>query len=340
VSRYPTLSEVNPFYDRLLQRLRSLPAVEHAGATALLPFEGWGNGPATVEGRVLPPGEELTVGQNAVTSGCFETLQIRLLAGRSFGAGDDESGNRVVIINDVMARRFWPAGEPLGHRIKFVRPDEEGPWYTIVGVVATIRQRSLQDEPEPQVYFSPRQSPWARGMTVVLRTRIDPLAVAADARRELWAIDKTLPVIGMTSMEQLVLDSIGKPRLNTAVLAAFACIALVLALTGIYSVVTYSVSQRTREIGIRMSLGASRREILLWVLRRHLPWILLGIGLGVAGALATVRVLRNLLFGIEPNDASTYIAVSLLMIVVTLFACYLPARRASEVDPVIAFESN
>jgi putative ABC transport system permease protein len=258
-------------------------------------------------------------------------MGISLTGGRDFNDRDDADAPPVAIINETLARRHWPNEDPLGRRISF--DDEE--WVEIIGVVRDVRHTGLDSEPRAEVYL-PFQQASMRFMTLVVKTQAEPLEMVGAVRSQVMAVDGDLPVYRVMSLEQIVSESVAQPRFNMVLLASFSFLALVLAAIGIYGVMSYAVSQRTHEIGIRMAMGARTGDVMKMVVRQGVGLTLAGLGVGLAAAWALTRVLSGFLFGVTPTDPLTFIGVSLVLAVVAFLATYLPARRATRVDPLNA----
>jgi putative ABC transport system permease protein len=258
-------------------------------------------------------------------------MQLRVVKGRTFSESDSEKSPLVVIISETMARKFWPNEDPLGQRIGR-GPDR---WREVVGVVRDVKHFGLDSDTPPTMYFPMRQAP-ARGMNLVVRTSGDPLSVAAALRQQVWAGDRNLAIANLGTMKDLVASSITQQRFILTLLACFAALALLLAAVGIYGVMSYAVTQRTHEIGIRMALGARVSDVLRLVFRQGLVLTLIGVAIGMALAFALTRLMKSLLFDVTPTDAMTFVMVAATLILVALFACLVPARRATKVDPLIA----
>ena len=336
-SGYPERAQVASFFGLLLERLEQLPGVQAAGAVAFVPLSGSDTDAAFyIEGRPLPvPGEEPSVWVRPASPGYFRAMGIPLLKGRPFDRRDNAEGQPVVAISAAMARRFWPHQDPIGKRLHFGRPDSDSPWRTVVAVVGSVKHDDLANSAKPELYLSLAQIPY-RTMSVVLRTATEPLALVPAARIVVQALDKNLPLSGITTAESLLENSVGAPRFLMLLLAFFAAVALALAAIGVYGVISYSVSRRTHEIGIRVTLGARRGDVLGLVVGQGLMLALAGVGLGGLGAWAVSRVLSSLLFGVSATDPATYAEVALLLTSVALLASFLPAWRAARVDPIEA----
>jgi putative ABC transport system permease protein len=275
----------------------------------------------------------------SVSPGYFRAMGIPLLRGRSFTDQDRGDAPGVVIINETLARRYFPDEDPVGKRLGFSRPTD---WREIVGVTRDTRNYGLDEEVKPEAYMPLTQSAPGylagsiSGMILLARTASDPQGMSAAVKREVQELDKNLPVYNIKTMEQYLAESIAQRRFNMLLLAVFAGVAVTLAVVGLYGVMSYMVSQRTHEIGLRMALGAQARDILKMAVRQGLVLIVLGIGVGLAGALALTRLMSGLLFGVGATDPATFAAIVLLLAFVSLIACYIPARRATRVDPLVA----
>ena len=265
----------------------------------------------------------------------FKTLKIPLLAGRQYDARDGADGQKVAIVNQAFVKQFLPGGDALGKRVTFGCEESEGLCRTIVGVVGNIRQESLTDQAIPELYLPFAQMPM-NGTTVMVRTSSYPLALAEAVRKEVLAIDPNQPIHDVKSLSQRVNDVVAVSRSLMLLFAAFALLALVLGAVGIYGIVSYSVTQRTHEIGIRMALGARTANVLSLIMKNGLTLVLTGIVIGIAGALALTRFLTTLLFGVTPTDVVTFVVVSFVFFVISIVASLIPAVRATRVDPLVA----
>ncbi len=334
-NNYPERPQLVSFYGQLLERVGTLPGVQSAGLVSTLPLGG--NNTDTsfmIEGRPEPPENRQPVAwYSSVTSDYFRTMGIRLIDGRVFTRNDDEKSARVVVITEALARRYWPDENPLGKRIGN-GPDN---WREIVGVVADVKHFGLDVNARPSMYLPAAQSP-SRGMTLVVRTTGEPSSLIGPIRSEIRSIDSTLALANVKSMDQIVSESIAQPRFILLLLGVFASLALTLAAVGIYGVISYAVTQRTQEFGIRMALGARTVDVLRLVIKNGMVLALLGVALGLAGSFALTRLMAGLLFGVTATDAMTFGAVPLFLLIVALVACYVPARRATKVDPLVALK--
>jgi predicted permease len=334
-ARYKNGQQVTTLYERLLDRLRALPGVESASATAYLPLQGNPSTSLYIEGQPLPK----DMWSNPQAAFCsvmpdyFRTMRIPLIRGRDFTLQDRPKSLQVAIINESMARLFWPNQNPVGKR--FARDYRKPEWITVVGVVGDVHEDGLAVPVLPEAYFPETQTAdlW---MGVVLRTSTPPLSEAGALRHVVRSLDPELPVSGVGTLSQIVSQSSQQQQFVALLLGFFAGAALALALIGIYGVVSYSVAQRTHEFGIRVALGARKRDVLRLVAGEGLVMALVGIAAGLVAALALTRLMASLLYGVRPNDPVTFIAVPLLLIVVALAACLIPARRAAKVDPMVA----
>jgi putative ABC transport system permease protein len=346
-SNYAEPPAVTHFYERLLEQLAALPGVSAAGAVSSLPLATTlGDLNIHIEGRAEPEGDVSPRGYwQVVTPGYFRALGMQMIRGRGINATDDERAPGAVVINEAMARLYWPGENPLGQRFKLGGGAGPG-WVTVVGVVRDVRHGDLEARPQPQMYLPHAQfRMWdtgaaIAGMTIVMRTRGEPAQLASAVRRSVSTLDPNLPVSDVRTMEQVVSASIARPRFMTLLLSLFASVALTLAAVGLYAVMAYSVSRRTHEIGIRMALGARGSAVARMVIGQGLALTLAGIAIGLVGGLALHRLLKNLLFGVSATDPLTLAGVSGLLALVGFLASYLPARRATRVDPVIALRDE
>jgi predicted permease len=326
------------FYQPLLERVRHLPGVEAAGAVSTVPLNGsvgWGN--ITIEGYSPASGRAaIQSDQRAASPGYFETMRVPLLGGRYFDEHDTKDSTPVVIIDENMARAYWPGQNPLGKRLKLGElEDKDSPWMTIVGVVGNVKQYALDADSRVTLYVPQQQDSFGT-MYVVARTSGDPQSLASAVTREARSIEPNAPVIDVKTMAERLSDSLARRRFSMLMLALFALVAMVMSAVGIYGVISYSVEQRTREIGLRMALGAQARDALRMVVRQGMTLTLVGVGVGLLGALLLTRVMRGLLYGVSATDPLTLTSVALLLVLVALAACLVPARRAARVDPMVA----
>jgi len=329
------------FFRQASERMRNLPGVTSVGMINYLPlYGGLGSGTGfTVEGRPEPaPGTEPSTNVRVSDAGYFTTMQIPLLRGRTFTDQEMNEVKSVIVINEAMARKHFAGEDPIGKRITVPMSDKPVPT-EIIGIVGDVRYDSLVDAPEPTVYFPHPDLTYAF-MTFVVRTTGDPLEIAPAVRRELAALDPEQPVSDLRSMNQVMADTLARARFNTLLLALFAALATLLSAVGIFGVMNYSLALRTREIGLRMALGAQNRQVLVMMLNQGLLLTVLGTAIGIAGALALTRLLSSLLFGVSAADPAIFASIVLLLMLVSLIACYLPARRATRIDPMLALRSE
>jgi putative ABC transport system permease protein len=324
------------FIKQAVERMQTLPGVEAAGAINFLPFAGPHAGTLVeIEGRAkLPPGQGLTTGVCVTDANYFRAIQIPLKRGRLFTEQEANEMRHVVLINDAFARKHFPNEDPLGKRVTIHMKNENVP-SEIIGVVGDSKHMGLESEIEPMSYWPHPELAYSF-MTFVIRTQGDASSIAPSARNVIQTLDPEQPVADVRTMESLLSKSVAKARFNTLLLTVFACVALVLAAVGIYGVMAYSVSHRTHEIGIRMALGAQTRDVLRLVIRRGMILALAGVAIGLIASLLLTRLMKTLLFGVNPTDPLTFVVIALLLTSVALLACYIPARRAARVDPIKA----
>ena len=341
--KYGDATAVLETYRQVWQRLAALPGVRAAGGVTSLPLSrmmAWG--PITVEGRVPQPGEAfINVDQRIVGSDYFRAMRIPLLRGRLFGEQDIRSAPRVIVIDTRMAGELWPGEDAIGKRVRRGGFDagSTAPWMTVVGVVGRVKQDALDADSRMAMYLPHLQFP-TRSMNIVVRGASAPEALAGSVRREIAAVDADLPVFRVKSMEARVTESLAERRFSTLLLALFAALALGLATVGIYGVMSYFVTQGTRELGIRLALGASPRQVLLLVVGQGAVVAGAGIAIGLAAAFWLGRLMESLLFGVVTTDPVTFVAVPLALGLVALAAAYLPARRAARIDPTVSLRSE
>ena len=332
------------FYQRAIERIAALPGVTNVGAIAFLPLSGASFGFSfTVAGDAPPrPGEEPSMQTRIVTPDLFRAMDIPLLRGRAFTASDDANAPQVVLLNDAAVKRYFPNSDPIGRRIELGwgrgpgRPRNGG---EVVGIVGSVKQFGLDEVEQPEIYIPHAQNPMA-AMTFIVHTAVEPTSLADAVRREIRALDPSLPVTALEPLETVVARSISQPRFYMLVLGIFAAVALLLASIGIFGVVSYAVAQRTREMGIRIALGATRDRVLRMVLGGAMRLAVIGVVVGLLAAIAVSKTLNTLLFDLSPTDPLTYAAVGIGLSVVALAASYLPAWRATRVDPVVALRAE
>lgn len=331
------------FLQQLETNLSGTPGVTSVGFVTRLPLLSALNNITSflvIEGRQIPVGERPEIDFRRASTGYFQTMGIPLLAGRLVTEQDVTNNNAAVLINEAMAKRFWAGEDPIGKRISTATSSGQTTrWQTIVGVVGNVRHLGLDVEPRPEIYYHTNTSP-PFSPVVVIRTTSDPENLISLARAKVRELDRDVPITNVNTMEQLVAQSVAQRRFGMFLVTIFAAIALVLAVIGIYGVVSYSVAQRTTEIGLRMALGASTTDVLKLVLRKGMTLALIGVGVGLAGAVAATRLMTAMLFAVKPTDIATFSIVSVGLIFVALLACYVPARRAMKVDPLVALRDE
>jgi len=332
-TKYRTPEQIARFFKTAIEQVRSAPGVTSAALVRRVPLSGnWGDTPFTIEGAPGAAGTEPQAGENLISPGYFHTLRIPLVKGRDFGDRDDLAAPGVVIVNQTFARVVWPNDDPVGKRLKV--PGSPN-WLTVIGVVGDVKHRSPGDLPRPQLYLPHYQVPLIFS-SLVARTQLPPMNVANDVRKAIWSVDKDQPVWTVRPFDELVSSSRGQTRFLASLLAMFAGVALLLAAVGIYGVMSYAVAQRTREIGIRLALGASGSRVRRDVVARGLGLTATAVALGLIAAVGLGRAAQTVLFEVKPGDPLALGGAAAVLALVSLAACYIPARRASRVDPVIA----
>ena len=336
-ARYDEPHKINGFYEQLIERAGSLPGVQVAGIGMSLPPNQLSISDSfTIEGAPPSLGTSAPVPLLFVSPGYFGALGVPVLSGRNFTATDRADAPPVVIINETLARRYFPNQNPLGKRLKVGGPERPtNQWMEIVGVVGDVRYGGLDIAPEPAYYQHYQQGPWPFTY-LVLRSSSNPKQLADAVRNAVWSLDKDLPVADISTMEDLLSRSVARPRFRTFVFLVLGSLALVLAVTGIYGVMSYMVTQRTHEIGIRVALGAQRTNVLGLIIRQGMSLAVVGVVIGLIAAMALVRLMTSLLYGVGATDSMTFAAITFLLLSVSLVACWIPARRATKVDPLVA----
>jgi len=336
--KYPDLTRRAAFYTDVIQRVEALPGVKSAAVTTNLPLYRQGNSTGIeIEGRPAPPpGQEIIITTRVISPKYLTTMGIPLLRGRQFGPEETAKMPGAVIISETMAKRYWPNEDPLGKRLTPGRNAGPEDWFQIVGIAKDVRQFELNADPKPQMYLPYVQADFFAPRDLVVKTDIDPIGMAATVRRAVWDIDKDQPVSNIKTMDEIAAESVARQRFSMLLLAIFAGVALVLAAVGIYGVMSYSVTQRRNEIGIRMALGAQRSDVLKLTVGHSLKLVVAGVAVGLVGAFMLTRLMVSLLFGVGATDPGTFIAISVILVSVALFASYIPARRATKVDPLVA----
>jgi putative ABC transport system permease protein len=341
-SRYPDAKKQIAFFEEALRRIRGLPGVRSAAVSNSVPLTGINDqGDFRIEGRPEP-----TVGQDGpqanrprVSTGYFETMGIRWMQGRLFDPHDSSDSPYVAVISDLAASTFWPGENPIGRRISIGSENGRPVWRQIVGVVQGTRHFGLEAPQKPEIYFPHTQAP-SPFMVLVVRAERDASSLISPIRREISAFDPEQAGFGFESMENLVSNAESRRRFQTVLLAAFAALALLLAAIGIYGVTAYTVAQRTREIGVRLALGARPRDVVSMVMKRGLLLTMAGMAMGLGAAMGLTRVLARLLFGVSPFDMATFAGVATLLTLIAALATYLPGRSAARVDPLVALRDE
>ncbi len=337
--KYPDMKTQTTFFQAVLERTKNLPGVEEVGGTSILPLTGSTSTIFSIEGKPAPPENLLPwAGFCWVTPNYFRTMSIPLIKGRDFTDRDNENAPEVVVINEKMAKQNWPNSDPIGQRIKirygtgtFVRE--------IVGIVGNIRHLGLDQDAQPEMYMPIYQNP-ENFMYLVARTKSNPMALAKVIQSEVASIDKDQPVANIKTMQNIFSSSVAPRRFSMLLITIFACLALVLSSAGLYSVISYSVAQRNHELGIRMAVGATSKDVLTLILGQGFKLVVSGTIIGLAGAFALTRLLQSMLFNVSTTDPVIFVAISFILICFALLASYIPARRATKVDPMVALRHD
>jgi putative ABC transport system permease protein len=337
-SKYGELPKRTAFYQQVLERVRALPGVTAAGYTTAVPLT-WKGGTSgfTVEGKEQGPGQDANNRQ--VTAGYLETMGVKLRQGRFFDEHDDAQSQPAAIINETMARQYWPGENAVGKRFKLGGTDSTSPLRTVIGVVGDVKEMGLEAPPKAEMFFPFQHLPdmlWNMPRDLTVRTTGNPMSLVASVRQAVWSVDPAQPISNVRTMDEILSEEVAQRRIGMTLLAAFAALALLLASLGIYGVLSYAVTQRTQEIGIRMALGANRQAVLRLVMADGMRLAVAGVAIGLGLSFALTRLMTGLLFGVSASDPRTLAGVTLLLTAVALVACYVPARRATKVDPMIA----
>jgi putative ABC transport system permease protein len=325
----------------LIEGISALPGVDAAAIAYDHPLEANWVDAFKIEGRTEPEvGQSSSANFEPISWDYFRTIGTPIISGRQFTPQDDQDHPGVAIVNEAFARGFFPNEQALGQRIKpgppaFIWKGQRLTSFEIVGIARNVKSAGLNAESEPTYYLPATQAP-LQDMTILVRTRNDPTTLVPALRNAVWAIDPNQPITNISTLEKIVADSIAQPRLNMMLMGLFGALAMILAAVGIYGLLSYAVTQRTQEMGIRMALGARAADVLKLVLRQGMTMALVGEAIGLVGAFALTRLIRGLLFGVTPTDAPTFIAVFGVLNLVALLACFIPARRATKVDPLVA----
>jgi putative ABC transport system permease protein len=341
-SKYPEENQQAAFFQQLLEKVSALPGVQAAGASHSIPLDGDYVLAFKIQGRPpLPPGAGQSTNFYSVSADYFKAMGITLLHGRLFTERDAKDSPHVAVINETMAKNLFPDEDPVGKRITFDTGDDNPnpDWYEIVGVVGDVKQYGL-DQATPLQTYEPYTQQTYSYMTLVARTTVAPTNLTAAIRNAVLQIDKEQPIANVRTLDQILSTSIAQQRFSMLLLGVFAAVAMLLAAVGIYGVLSYSVTQRTHEVGIRMALGAGRRDVLRLLIGHGMLLTLIGVAAGLAAAFALTRLMSTLLFGVSPTDPATFGLIALLLVTVALLACWIPARRATKVDPMVALRNE
>jgi len=331
--RYQKRGELGRLLHQVLDKVKGVPGVESASLSTTLPgLRDWQND-IQPEGYEVRPGELINVDWSIVSADYFQTMNVPILQGRTFSKDEDEQGKKVALVDETLARRFWPNENAAGKRIKYNGPD----WHEIIGVVKQVGIYGSEAKPLIKIYTPMGPAAAQRNSRLSIRSSTtDPESLATAVARAVHEVDKDLPVLEATTLEQILARESSTRRFNAMLFTIFAALALVLAATGVYGVLSYSVSQRTHEVGIRMALGAGRGDVLRLFMGQGMRLVFVGLVIGLGGAFVLTRLLSTLLFGVSTTDTATFVVVAVGLAIVGLVACYLPAKRATRVDPLVA----
>jgi len=342
VVKYPDGERRSVFFDEVLRRIRILPGVQSVAVAGNLPLTYNGDSATiAVEGVPDPPLDQWRdVIYRAIGPSYFSTMGIPMIRGRDFTDQDRADSKKVVVISEKTAQHYWPGQDPIGKRLKPGATTSDIPWREVIGVVKDVRQNDFIAQPKMQMYLPYRQMKDLAANALVVRTSVEPMSLATAVRNAIWAVDKDQPVADIDTMDHIVSEAITRQRFSMLLLGIFAALALLLAAVGIYGVMSYSVAQRTHEIGVRMALGARRADVLQMTVKQGLKLVSVGMILGLVAAISLTRVLASLLYGISATDPITFICISLVLLAVAILASYVPALRATKVDPIIALRAQ
>ena len=341
-TNYVNDADYAKFYNQVIEKVGAIPGVQDVGLINTLPLYKGPTSGFRVEGRpVTTPDKWPSVNYRVVSPNYFRAMGIPVLQGRAYTDRDDENAPRAMIVNQQLVHQIFPDENPIGKRITFGGTDANGQprWFEIIGVVANVRSLELREEPNPELYFSAQQDLWP-AMSLVVRSTVEPSSLSASVRQAVNEVDRSVPVADVKPMDHIVSESITQPRFNLFLLGLFGAVAIVLSAAGIYGVTAYTVTQRTHELGIRIALGAQVGDVLKMILGQGMAVIGVGLVVGLAAAFALTRLLRSLLFGVGENDPLTFVAITVVLVLVALIACYIPARRATKVDPLMALRAE
>jgi putative ABC transport system permease protein len=339
--RYADPTRIEGFHRELIDRLQQIPGVETAGSVTYLPLSGWSGGlDFSIEGRPEPGAQARpSAGYQGASEDYFRAMGIRVVNGRTFTRQDDRSAPPVVVINESLSRKYWPGENPLGRRVLIPGPNDSTVPHEIIGIVTDVRAAGLEEPAEGEMYFSTWQSADPI-ICLALRTSLDPASLAGQLRAAVWSLDRDQPVTHVMPLAELASESLAFRRAGMWLAASFGALALVLAAIGIYGVLSYSVSRRTREIGVRLALGATRADVLRVVMREGLTMTTVGVVIGIGAAIGLSRFLAGLLYQISPADPLTHLAVAATLMLVAVAATAVPARRATRVDPLVSLRAE
>ena len=340
--KYPDGQRRSVFFDEALRHIRALPGVQSVAVAGNLPFTYNGDSASiAVEGIPDPPPDQWPdVIYRAIGPGYFSTMGIPVIRGRDFTDQDKADSKKVVVISEKTAQHYWPGQDPIGKRLKTGATTSHAPWREVIGVVKDVRQNDFIAQPKMQMYFDYRQLKDPAANALVVRTSVEPMSLATSVRDAIWAVDKDQPVADTDTMDHIVSEAITRQRFSMLLLGSFATLALGLAAVGIYGVMSYSVAQRTHEIGIRMALGARRTDVLQMTVKQGLRLVGIGMLVGLVAAFLLTRVMASLLYGISATDPITFLGISLVLLAVAILASYVPALRATKVDPIVALRAQ
>ena len=334
-TRYSNGAQRTQFYQQAQSRLKNLPGVHEVGVISRLPLGGSENmNYIAIEGaQPVPRGQEPLAEDRVITPGYFDAMGVNVVSGRDFNEADGPNKPPIAIVNETLARKFFPNGDAIGRRLKWVLDDQE--WRTIVGIVRDVRAHAIEVEARPQIYYPFAESPFEDSMSFAIRADASALpSLPHTVRQELKQLDPTIPAADFRTMPELMTQAVARPRFSSLLLTLLAALALLLAFVGLYGVMAHRVTQRTREIGIRMAVGAQQRDVLALIISQGMRPALIGIVVGLSAAFAFTRVLASQLYEVSPTDPGTFALVAIGLLTVALAACYIPARRATQIDPV------
>jgi putative ABC transport system permease protein len=341
-TNYVNDADFAKFYNQVIEKVSAVPGVQDVGLINTLPLYKGPTSGFRVEGRpVTTPDKWPSVNYRVVSPNYFRAMGIPVLQGRTYTDRDNENAPLVMMVNQQLAREIFPDENPVGKRITFGGTGADGQprWFEIVGVVGNVRSLELREAPTAELYFSSQQDLWP-AMSLVVRSNVEPASLSAAVRQAVNEVDRSVPVADVKTMEHIVSESITQPRFNLFLLGLFSAVAMVLSAAGIYGVTAYTVTQRTHEVGIRIALGAQVTDVLRMILGQGMAVIGVGLVVGLAAAFGLMRLLRSLLFGVGENDPLTFVAITVVLVLVALIACYIPARRATKVDPLEALRAE